>query len=99
MSLHDLLEQVNSKETFLRFAHALAADFHDEQEKEASHPTPYLGFVPGANGWYNHSIDVFLNSMCYWAAATSAMTDKPMVPEQPTWRAFAEMLSMGKEYE
>ena len=40
MSLHDLLEQVNSKETFLRFAHALAADFRDEQEKEAAHPTP-----------------------------------------------------------
>lgn len=27
MRLHDLLEQVNSKETFLWFAHALAADF------------------------------------------------------------------------
>ena len=99
MTLNDLLEQVNSKQTFLRFAWALAADFHDEQEKEASHPTPSLGVVQGANGWYNHSVDAFLNQMCYWAAATSAMTDEPMVPEQPSWRAFAEMLYMGKHYE
>ncbi len=53
MNLNDLLEQVNSKKTFLRFTHALAADFQDEQEKEAAHPTPWLGVVQGANGWYN----------------------------------------------
>ena len=99
MSLQDLLEQVNSKETLLRFAYALAADFQDEQEKEAACPTPYLGVVQGANGWYNHSIDAFLDQMCAWAAATSAMTDEPMVLEQPSWRAFAEMLYMGKHYE
>ena len=99
MSLNDLLEQVNSKDTFLRYAEALAADFRDEQEKEAAHPTPWLGIVQGPNGWYNFTIDGFLEQMCAWARATSAVTDKPMVPEQPSWKAFAEMLSMGKEYE
>ena len=99
MSLDELLEQVNSKETFLRYAHALAEDFRDEQEKEAVNPTPWLGVVQGPNGWYNFTIDGFVQAMCYWAAATSAATDKPMVPEQPSWKSFAEMLSMGKEYE
>ena len=99
MSLNDLLKEVNSKDTFLRFAHALAADFEDEREKEEAHPTPWLGVVPGTNGWYNFTIDAFLDQMCIWAAATSTMTDEPMVPEQPSWRAFAEMLYMGKEYE
>jgi len=99
INLYDLVEQVNSKETFLRFAYALSADFQEEQEKEAVHPTPYLGAVQGANGWYNHSIDAFLGQMCAWASATSTITDEPMVPEQPSWRSFAEMLLAGKEYE
>lgn len=84
MCLQEPLEQVDSKTTFLRFAHAQAADFKEEQEMEAAHPTPYLGIVPGANGWYNYSVEAFLDQMCYWAAANSAMTDKPMVPEQPS---------------
>ena len=99
MELNDLLERVNSKETFLRFAQALADDFRDEQEKEAIHPTPYLGVVQGANGWYNHSVDGFLRAMCAWARATSSITDEPMVPEQPSWRSFAEILYEGKHYE
>lgn len=99
MDLDDLLEQVNSKGSFIRFVHALAADFEDEQKKEEAHPTPLLGFVPGANGWYNFTIDVFLDNMAVWATGTSAMTDEPMVPEQPSCRVFANMLCMGKEYE
>ncbi len=99
MGLNDLLEQVNSKETFLRYAEALAADFRDEQEKEAVNPTPWLGVVQGPNGWYNFTIDGFLEQMCCWAASEYTMTDLPMVPEQPSWKSFAEMLSMGKEYE
>ncbi len=98
-NLENLLEQVNSKETLLRFTYALSADFKDEQEKEAAHPTSYLGVVQGPNGWYNHCIDVFLAQMCYWASATSTITDEPMVPEEASWRSFAEMLLAGKEYE
>lgn len=99
MGLNDLLERVNSRETFLRFVQALADDFRSEQEKEAIRPTPYLGVVQGANGWYNHSVDGFLEAMCAWARATSSITDAPMVPEEPSWYAFAQMLMMGKEYE
>ena len=99
MNLNDLLEQVNSKQTFLRFARALADDFADEQEKEAANPTPWLGVVQGPNGWYNFTVNAFLEQMCTWAQQTSATTDKPMVPEQPSWKSFAEMLIMGKEYE
>ena len=99
VSLDELLQQVNSKDTFLRFAHALAADFEDERQKEEVHPTPWLGVVPRANGWYSFTIDAFLDQMCIWAAATSATTDEPMVPEQPSWRTFAGMLSTGREYE
>ena len=99
MNLHDLLEQVNSKESFIHFARALAADFEDEQKKEEAHPTPFLGVVPGANGWYNFTIDAFLDNMAVWAMGTSGMTDEPMVPEEPSWYVFASMLYMGKEYE
>ena len=84
---------------FLRFAKALAADFRDEQEKETVNPFPWLGVVQGPNGWYNFTIDAFLEQMCCWATETSAMTDQPMGPEQPSWKSFAEMLIMSKGYE
>lgn len=99
MNLDDLLKQVNSKQTFLRFAQALADDFADEQQKEEADPTPWLGVVQGANGWYNFTVDGFLDQMCAWARATSSTTDKPMVSETPSWRTFAEILYAGKDYE
>jgi hypothetical protein len=34
-----------------------------------------------------------------WARTTSTMTDKPMVADKPSWKAFAEILYMGKHYE
>ena len=99
MNLDDLLEQVNSKATFLRFAQALADDFADEQKKEEANPTPLLGIVQGPNGWYNFMVDSFLDALCAWSRATSSITDQPMVPEAPSWRAFADMLYAGKDYE
>ncbi len=99
MDLNDLLEQVNSKTTLLSFARTPPADFEDEQEKEAANPTPYLGIVQGPNGWCNHTVDGLLEQTCARARATSIITDKPMVAEQPSWRDFAEMLLAGKYYE
>ena len=92
--LFELLEAVNSKDSFLRFLYALAADFEDEQKKMAEKPVPYLGLVDGPNGWYNHSVDNFLA-----AAATCLDAHGSDVPEQPSWKTFAYTLYGGKIYE
>ena len=99
MELDDLLERVNSKATFLDFVNALAADFADEQEELAANPQPDLGAVAGPNGWYNHSVDMFLDAMTAWASVEFTMTHEPRVPYEPSGRSFAEMLYAAKIYE
>lgn len=48
MELDDLLEKVNSKETFLAFIEALMFDKLDEDKKELQNPTN--DFSDGHNG-------------------------------------------------
>ncbi len=94
---YELLEQVNSKETFLRFLNVLAADFQDSQEQEAQSPSSPYG--PAANNWENPSLGSFLDAMHSWAMTRSAETGELSVPEEPSWNTFAQMLDAAKVYE
>lgn len=97
MDLEDILENVHSRETFLTFVHALAADKRDESNKEREHPSNPWG--PGANGWEHDSIESYLEAALAWGESTSAETHTRSLPEEPSWKAFAEFLYCGKIYE
>jgi hypothetical protein len=95
--LHEMAEQVNSKESFIAFVNALAADRAKEVEIEKKNPSNPYG--PGACGWENVTIEACLQSMAAWASTTSAETGRPSVPEEASWRTFAKMLYAAKIYE
>ncbi|MDW7691726.1 hypothetical protein R9C00_16725 [Flammeovirgaceae bacterium SG7u.111] len=91
MDLHELLEKVNSKDTFLQFVKALKDDKIDEDEKEKTNPSsPYSS---GANGWENGTISSFLESIEAYGQ------DSEQIKEEPNWRNFALLLYAGKLYE
>ncbi|MCA6379134.1 MAG: hypothetical protein IM613_15765 [Cytophagales bacterium] len=91
MKLDDLLEKVNSKQSFLDFVEALRDDKIDEDEKEKiKKSNPY---EPGANGWQNGTIDTFLDAIHAFGQDSSHIT------EQPDWKGFALLLYAGKFYE
>jgi hypothetical protein len=91
MSLNEQADKVNSKETFLEFIRALAADRAAEEEVEKKSPSSPYG--PGALGWENGSIGAFLDAMQAWASASRDL------PEKPEWNTFARILLAGKFYE
>ena len=91
MDLNNLLEKVNSKETFLQFVKALKEDKIDEGEKEKIKPSNPYG--PGANGWENGTIDMFLDAIQEFGE------DSHHITEEPSWKSFALLLFAGKFYE
>jgi hypothetical protein len=91
MNLDDLLEKVNSKQTFIEFVAALENDRAEEVEKEKSKKSSPFG--PGANGWQNGTIENFLD------AAHAFAQDSPLISEIPDWKSFALILYAGKFYE
>lgn len=97
MSLYELAEQVDSKEKFIAFVSALAADREAEVEIERERPSSPYG--SGARGWENGSIEAFLGAMSAWAAGGYGHTGEPHVTDQPSWRTFAKILHSGKFYE
>ena len=92
-----MAEKVDSKESFLRFVQALAADASASDSEPDRTPDGKLNLSP--RGWENGSISAFLEAMSAWAAANSGITGEPMVSEQASWRAFAKILHSGKFYE
>lgn len=91
MKLDDLLEKVNSKESFLQFVEALKEDKIDEDEKEKLKPSsPYAS---GANGWENGAITNFLDAIERYGK------DSKLVEKEPSWKTFALLLYAGKFYE
>jgi len=91
MKLYELLEKVNSRETFLGFVDALKNDRVEEIEKEKiKKPSPY---GPGTNDWQNVTIEDFLDALHSYGQ------DSPEIKEEPSWRAFAFLLYAGKMYE
>ncbi|MFL1895941.1 hypothetical protein ACJRPK_09580 [Aquimarina sp. 2-A2] len=89
--MDELLEKVNSKETFFQFVKALKEDKIDEDEKEkTSSSSPY---GPGVNGWENGTISTFLD------AVEAYGEDSDLIKEEPNWKSFALLLYAGKFYE
>jgi len=94
--IQKLEDEVCDEESFLRFVAALAEDWEDEREKEASRPSPPYG--PGANGWENGTIGAFLERASAWAEATKGGTEFYSPPPN-VWRRCAQILHAGKFYE
>jgi hypothetical protein len=95
MKLHELLDRVVDRATFLDFVQALIEDREDEVQKEREQPSSPCG--SGANGWQNGTIEAFLDASLRWAEDSSDNEDG--LPEQPSWQAFADFLYCGKIYE
>ena len=91
MRLDDLLDKVNSKQSFLDFVEALKDDRIDELEKEEKNESNSYG--PGVNGWENGSIEAFLDAIHAFGQ------DNSQISEQPNWKCFALLLYAGKFYE
>jgi hypothetical protein len=91
MNLDDLLEKVNSRQSFLDFVEALRDDKIDEDKKEEVKKSSPYG--PGANGWENGTIQTFLDAVHAFGQDSSKVT------EQPDWKTFALLLYAGKFYE
>lgn len=97
MNFYEMAKQVDSKESFLRFVQALAEDAEGADAQLERTPDGKVNLSP--RGWENGSVAAFLGAMSAWASANSGITGKPMVPEQASWNAFAEVLHAGKFYE
>lgn len=91
MDLDDLLEKVDSKESFLQFLKALKEDKMDEDKKEVEQPSPPYG--SGANGWENGSIVNFLDAIEAFGVSSK------LIPQEPSWKNFALLIYAGKFYE
>lgn len=91
MDLNELLEKVNTKDTFLQFVKALKDDKIDEDEKEKTNPSSPYSY--GVNGWENGTISSFLESIEAYGQ------DSEQIKEKPNWKNFALLLYAGKFYE
>lgn len=96
-TLLDALDRVQDRETFLDFVRALVKDKEDEDRKEAANPSSPWG--PGANGWENGNIAQYLDAALAWGESISGETHMRSLPQEPSWKAFAEFLYCGKIYE
>ena len=94
---YELLEQVNSRETFLRFLNVLAVDWQASQSPKT--PASASPYSPAADDWQNPSLGRFLDAMHSWALTQNAKTGDPNLPEEPSWQSFAQMLAAAKVYE
>ncbi len=85
--LHEMLEQVADRATFVSFVKALEADRRACAATEHEHPYGSPG------GWEQATIEDFLEAAVAWAEASQRL------PSEPTWHSFAEFLYAGKIYE
>ena len=97
MNFYEMAERVDSRDSFLRFVQALAADAEAADAESKRTADGKINLSP--RGWENGRVAAFLGAMSAWASGNSGMTGKPVVPEHPSWRAFAEILHAGKFYE
>src|SRR5688500_8311338 len=97
INFYEMAEKVDSKEALLRFIAALAEDAELADAELDRTPDGKLNLSP--RDWENGSVAAFLGAIAAWGASNSGLTGQPMVPEQATWRAFAQMLHAGKFYE
>lgn len=92
MTLGDYLDNVHDRESFLDFVWALMRDREESIKAEKINPSSPYG--PDTGGWENIYIETFLS------AALQCHNDAPKrLPEEPSWKSFAEFLYCGKIYE
>ena len=94
MKLHELLENVDDRASFVVFVKALIQDKRVSDELEKQNPEKYK--LVGALGWENGSIETYLD------ACLACFEDGKWHQEKPkdiTWKRFAEFLYGGKIYE
>jgi hypothetical protein len=87
MSLEELLDCVDDRESFIAFVEALAAERRQAERLETEQPVRYQ--LGGALDWQNGDIASFLE-----AALDCLKEDRPQV--EPSWQMFAEFLWCGK---
>src|SRR5438067_3696553 len=93
--LHEALERVHDRESFLDFVDELLPDREAAVAAEEENPTPFLGAVPDKGGWYNFTIESYLEACLRWAESGREGTPHRL-PEAPSWKAFADFLYCGK---
>ena len=86
-----LLDTVCDRESFIAFVQALANERKLAQEMERDNPSRYT--VDGSLGWMNGDIPQFLGAALDYFDAGPL---REPIPDQPTWRMFAEILWCGK---
>jgi hypothetical protein len=93
-------DKVYDRESFLAFVRTLVADREAavEAEKRQRTDPQILGLVPDAGGWYNVTVEGYLNGALSWAEDTDMGVSQGL-PSEPSWRAFAVFLLCGKIYE
>jgi hypothetical protein len=93
-SPEELLDAVNSRETFIAFVEALIEDRREADAVEASDPQRYRW--SGAKGWQNGTIATFLGGALAYAQSPN-WPDRQ--PDAPSWKDLAKFLFLGKIYE
>ena len=95
LNVMEALEKVNDRESFVTFVHA----FIDEREQAEAleRATPEYYRYGDALGWQNSAISNYLAAALYCVEDPESLGEH--ISEEPSWRAFAEFLYMGKIYE
>ena len=87
--LDELLEKIDSKESFLNFIEALKDNKIDEDKKEKIEPSGL--YSDGKNGWVNDTISDFLDSVHAFGSGTDDL--------KLEWQSIATLFYSGKFYE
>jgi hypothetical protein len=96
MELHEMVEAVSDRESFLRFVDALVRDREIAIREEDK--TPSSPYGPDAGGWENTTIESYLEAATAWAR-DSAFGESQGLDRDNPWRQFAAFLYCGKNYE
>jgi hypothetical protein len=84
MHLHEMINEIRSKEDLLKFLSALRKDL-----------------VTNKEDWENPTLDMYLEAMEAWIKAMDYcyINTNQSIPEQPTWKVFADILYAARIYE
>ena len=96
-SLHVLAGESKDLESFLRFVEALRLDRIAEVTEQPRGPEPN-SCGQGSRGWYNHTIEDFLEASHAWAVDRD-VDGAGGAEHAALWHFFAQFLYLGKIYE
>ncbi|RYG71848.1 hypothetical protein EON80_04760 [bacterium] len=97
MELEEALSSVKDQPTFLAFVKVLITDREVASQLERKKPE-FLNLVD-ANGWYNSTIEGFLEAAVACVEFGGNQEMKAALSQENPWRYFAEFLYSGKIYE